>query len=490
FISQDKYVAEILRKFGFTDGILASTPIDTEKPLVNDPDGQDVDVHIYSFQVTLKVLHLHAAKRIFSDYAGASLDRKSTTEGCQFLGCRLISWQCKKQTVVAASSTEAEYVAAASCCAQQFWNSVSIKKSNDVVRLQALIDRKKVIITEDIIRQSLCLDDAAGVDCLPNKEIFVELARMGYEKSYTKLTFYKAFFSAQMEVPHSHNSSVMVRNVDSPLKFLMIGKGFSGVDTPLFDGMLVQQQVQDVKDVAEDGDDDNEVSAEPTSPSPTSTTPPPSHTQEHIPSPPQAQTAQASSPPPQQPRLEKKRQFKSLRLKRLRKVKTTQRVESSADTVMDDQEDASKQGEIVELDADEDVTLVDAEEDINDTDEAEPVEVEEVIKVVATAKLMTEVVTIAATTITAAQVPKVSAPRRRRGVVIQDPKEIATASVIMHTEVKSKDKGKGILIEEPKPLKRQAQIEQDKAFARQLEAELNANINWDDVMEQVKRKEK
>nr|GEW73870.1 putative ribonuclease H-like domain-containing protein [Tanacetum cinerariifolium] len=49
-----------------------------------------------------------------SDYAGASLDRKSTTGGCQFLYCRLISWQCKKQTVIATSSTEAEYVAAAS----------------------------------------------------------------------------------------------------------------------------------------------------------------------------------------------------------------------------------------------------------------------------------------------------------------------------------------------------------------------------------------
>nr|GFC10650.1 putative ribonuclease H-like domain-containing protein [Tanacetum cinerariifolium] len=49
-----------------------------------------------------------------SDYAGASLDRKSTTGGCQFLGCRLISWQCKKQTVVAISSTEAEYVVAVS----------------------------------------------------------------------------------------------------------------------------------------------------------------------------------------------------------------------------------------------------------------------------------------------------------------------------------------------------------------------------------------
>ncbi|GKB15924.1 hypothetical protein Tco_0849847, partial [Tanacetum coccineum] len=51
----------------------------------------------------------------------ASLDRKSTTGGCQFLGCKLISWQCKKQTVVATSSTEAEYVAAASCCGQVLW---------------------------------------------------------------------------------------------------------------------------------------------------------------------------------------------------------------------------------------------------------------------------------------------------------------------------------------------------------------------------------
>nr|GFA44598.1 putative ribonuclease H-like domain-containing protein [Tanacetum cinerariifolium] len=91
------------------------------------------------FQVTPQASHLHAVKRIFrylkgkphlglwypkdspfnlvaysdSVYDGASLDRKSTTEGCQFLGCRLISWQCKKQTVVATSSTEAEFVAAA-----------------------------------------------------------------------------------------------------------------------------------------------------------------------------------------------------------------------------------------------------------------------------------------------------------------------------------------------------------------------------------------
>ncbi|GJX18614.1 putative ribonuclease H-like domain-containing protein [Tanacetum coccineum] len=56
-----------------------------------------------------------------SDYGGASLDKKSTTGGCQFLGRRLISWQCKKQTIVANSTTEAEYVAAAHCCGQVLW---------------------------------------------------------------------------------------------------------------------------------------------------------------------------------------------------------------------------------------------------------------------------------------------------------------------------------------------------------------------------------
>ncbi|GJR94983.1 putative ribonuclease H-like domain-containing protein [Tanacetum coccineum] len=97
-------------------------------------------------QVTPLTSHLNAVKKIFkylkgqqislwypkdslfpvgsysdSDYAGSHGDRKSTTGGCQFLGRRLISWQCKKQTIVATSSTEAEYVAAASCCAQVLW---------------------------------------------------------------------------------------------------------------------------------------------------------------------------------------------------------------------------------------------------------------------------------------------------------------------------------------------------------------------------------
>ncbi|GKB59508.1 uncharacterized mitochondrial protein-like protein, partial [Tanacetum coccineum] len=156
FISQDKYVAEILKKFGFTEVKTASTPMETQKPLLKDEDGEEVDVHMYRsmigslmyltssrpdimftvcacarYQVNPKVSHLYAVKMILrylkgqpklglwypkdspfnlvactdSDYARASLDRKSTTRDYQFLGCRLISWQCKKHTMVANSTT-------------------------------------------------------------------------------------------------------------------------------------------------------------------------------------------------------------------------------------------------------------------------------------------------------------------------------------------------------------------------------------------------
>ncbi|GJT79426.1 putative ribonuclease H-like domain-containing protein [Tanacetum coccineum] len=169
---QDKHVAEILKKFDFVNVKTANTLIETQKPLVKDEEASNVDVHLYRsmigslmyltasrpdimfavcacsrFQVTPKTSHLSAVKRIIrylkgkpklglwyprvssfdmeaysvSDYAGANLDRKSTTGGCQFLGRRLISWQCKKQTIVATSTIEAEYVAAANCCGQVLW---------------------------------------------------------------------------------------------------------------------------------------------------------------------------------------------------------------------------------------------------------------------------------------------------------------------------------------------------------------------------------
>nr|GEZ26583.1 hypothetical protein [Tanacetum cinerariifolium] len=401
-------------------------------------------------------------------------------------------------------------------CIKQFWSFVSIKKTNDVMRLQALIDRMKI----------------------------ADLSSHNTKYSSPALT-HKVFAN-------------MIR----------VCKGFSRVDTPLFERMLVPQQVQVDIDAAADDED----AAEPTSPTPATTLPPP---QEIIPStsqvaptptpsPHQSPIAPPSSPPQQQQplqttaifmdllntllqtcttltskvenlkqdkisqaleitrlkqrvrSLEKKRKLKDLRLTRLRKVGTAQRVESLANTIMDDQEDASKQGGIAEIYADGDVTLEEVASKVAkdakvqgrleesqaqvyhldlehaqkvlsmQDDEAEPAEFKEVIEVVTTAKLMTEVITAVATTITAA----LSAARRRNGVVIRDPEETATPSVIVHSEPKPKDKRKGILVEEPKPLNKQAQIEQDEAYARELEAELNANINWNEVIKQVKRKEK
>nr|GEZ64014.1 putative ribonuclease H-like domain-containing protein [Tanacetum cinerariifolium] len=172
FLSQDKYVGDILKKFLYSDVRSSNTPMDTENPWRKDETGKDIDLHLYRsmigslmyltasrpdimfavcacarHQVKPKECHLHAVKRIFrylkghpklglwylkespfdlvafsdSDYGGATQYHKSTTKGCQFLGRRLISWQCKKQTIVATSTTEAEYVAAASCYGQVMW---------------------------------------------------------------------------------------------------------------------------------------------------------------------------------------------------------------------------------------------------------------------------------------------------------------------------------------------------------------------------------
>nr|GEY50711.1 hypothetical protein [Tanacetum cinerariifolium] len=616
FISQDKYVAQILRKFGLTDGKSASTTIDTKKTLLKDPDGEDVDVHTYRSMIgSLMNLTSSRPDIMFaypkdspfnlvaysdSDYDGASLDRKSTTGGCQFHGCRLISWQCKKQTVIATSSIEAEltmqvakssmkslkrnshvtiilsagyittpqmvlnspclnhiknwlvqikrslswlvqkqtaldasegfdqiidFLNASSIkyaltvnpniyvsCIKQFWSSILVKKVNDVTRLQALVDKKKVIITEAIIRDALRLDDVESIDCLPNEEIFTELSRMGYEKPSTKLTFYKAFLSSQWKfLIHTilqcmsakraswnefsssmalaviclstsrkfnfskHILDSLVRNVDSSTKFYMylrflqlliiaqvgdisshstkysspaltqkmfanmrrVGKGFSGVDTPLFKGMIMAQQDDDIADegaASVDVDDVPVAADEPTIPSPTPTTEPPPPSQD-LPSTSQVQPTPPLSPIAQSPSPQQQSQ-------------PSQDAEISMDlfhTLLETWEI------IASMDADEDVTLkdvadiakevaVDAEIEESD-DELEPTKLQEVVEVVSTAKLMTEVVTAASATITAVDTLLPAATITAAASTLTT----APSATIIHTEPKSKDKGKGIL---------------------------------------------
>nr|GEY86611.1 hypothetical protein [Tanacetum cinerariifolium] len=198
--------------------------------------------------------------------------------------------------------------------------------SNDVTRLQALVDKKKVVVTEAAIRDALHLDDAEGVDCLPNKEIFTELARMGYEKPSTKLTFYKAFFSSQWKVK----------------------------------------------------------------------------------------------------KLERTNKVKALKLRRLRKVGTSQRVDTSDDTII---EDVSNQGRIIdELDKDDG----------------------------------------------AADIYQINMDHAAKVLSMQeDESEVQEA-----------------VEKEPKPMKKKQQVELDEAYARKIQEELNQDINWEVAIDHVKQKAK
>nr|GEX59347.1 hypothetical protein [Tanacetum cinerariifolium] len=266
---------------------------------------------------------------------------------------------------------------------------------------------------------------------LPNEEIFAGLARMGYEKPSTKLTFYKAFLSTQWKffihmILHSlsakrtlwnkfssamasaliclssgqrfnfskYISPVLTQKVFANMR--RVRKGFSGVETPLFETMLA---VRDITEEAEaqvptQGDDFQEPAAEEVATNvvpPTLTSPSPS----------------SPSPPHQSPsrvkKLEKISKVKSSKLRRLKKVGTSQRVESS-----DDVENVFNQGRmIVDMDQDKGIELVvDQEKNVEVLSmQEDDTEVQEAVEVVTTAKLMTEVVTAAATQVVAASTP-------------------------------------------------------------------------------------
>nr|GEW18564.1 hypothetical protein [Tanacetum cinerariifolium] len=471
-----------------SSGKSASTPIDIEKPLLKEPDGEDVDVHIYISMIgSLMYLTLSRPDIMFAgkphlglwypndspfdlvaysdtDYAGASLDRKSTTGECQFLGCRLISWQCKKQTVVATSSIEAEYVAGASCCAQVLWIQNQMLDYGD----------------------ALHLDDAEGVDCLPNEEIFTAFARMGYEKPSTKLTFYKAFFLSQWKfLIHTILQSMSAKHTSwNEFSLAMASTVIclsTGIEIPLFEGMLVVREPEEQGDAEEHGNDDN-AAEEPVTAvdnvedqsiqSPTPPTPPPQQPQDipstsHVQSPP----PQQQSPTPAQPqgadfpmsllqealdacatlarrvehlehdkvaqdlkiiklktrvkKLEKTNKVKTLKLRRLRKVGTSQRVDTFDDTLM---EDVSNQGrKIDELDRDEgaaDIYHIDMDHatKVLSMQEDEP-EIQEAVEVVTAAKLIKKVVAAVSETVSAAAVVTTAAQLKLLFLLLDEEEE-------------------------------------------------------------------
>nr|GEV20885.1 hypothetical protein [Tanacetum cinerariifolium] len=681
--NEDFHTSEILKKFRLFEGKSASTPIDAEKPLLKDSDGEDVDVHTYRsmigslmyltssrpdimfavcacarIQVTLKVSHLNAVKRIFrylkgKPHLGLWYPKDSPFD--------LVAYSDSDYAVVATSSTEADYVAAASGYAQvlwiqnqlldygvinspmlhvlrvemvinspwmlsknwlvqkqttfgkdisnpfmadnllkivwfstqhvtfmkswlvqkqtaigikQFWNTTSVNRSGDVTRLQALVDKKKIVISE------------ASMEVLDSyySSIF-ERKKTSWNEFSTAMASAVIYLSKGQKFNFSkYIFDSLVRNVDSSSKFYMyprfiqliiqnqvgdlsthntcfisptltqkvfanmrrVGKGFFGVETPLFESMLTigqpteeglvaeQIYVDDVaavvdENVAEDVAHDAIPSPQSHDiPSPAQEPSSPPH-QQHIST--QAPSQDADFPTQLQQvlnvcsalckrvenleidnaaqklvivklkarvkKLEKANKIKSLKLRRLRKVGTSMRVESSNDI-----EDVFNQERMINaMDKDKGIELVkDAEEDDS--------EVQEVVEVVTTAKLITKVVTTAASQVSAASTtslaisviipaakPSVPAAKptvvaaytsRKKGVIIRDPEEELSLKTLTETP-KVKDKGKGILVETPKLIKKKEQIEMDAEFARRLHEEINKDIDWDATTEHVKQ---
>nr|GEX28448.1 putative ribonuclease H-like domain-containing protein [Tanacetum cinerariifolium] len=511
-IEEEVYVSE---------GKSASTPIDSEKTLLNDPDGEDVDVHTYRSMIgSLMYLTssrpdiMFAAEYVAAasycaqvlwiqnqllDYSDSPLlgvntprndeDRLELMELMVFLlptvekvgtGVNAVDLQVSavrhmlllegfNQIIDFLNGSYIKYALTVNLniyvsCIKQFWNTVAIKQVNDITRLQALVDKKRVVVTEASIRECMSAKRTSWNEFSSSTASAVICLSTGDLSTHTT----------------KYASPTLTQKVFANIR--RVGKGFSRVDTPLFEGMPVAQEIEEEGDADEhveyvtSGDDAHGDDTAAHGEVPT--------VQQTLPQSPQVQPPPQPQPQPQQAadfpmsllqetldacvaltrRVEHLEYDKVAQALEITKLKR-RRVDTSDDTVMDDE---SNQGRMIaEMDKDDVVVLMDDKEDDKKVEEAkvvesaqedetEPAEVQEVVDVVTTAK---------------------------------DPEEESTTSTII-PETKSKDKGKWILVEEPKPLKKKQQIEMDKEYARKLHAKLNKDIDWDVAIDHVKLKAK
>ncbi|GJV67289.1 putative ribonuclease H-like domain-containing protein [Tanacetum coccineum] len=536
FISQDKYVTKILKKFGFSDVKTASTPMETHKPVLKDADGEDVDEHLnrsmirslmyltssrpnimfsvcacVRYQVNPKASHLHAVKRIFrylkgqpklslwypkdspfdlvaytdNDYAGASLDRKSTTGGYQFLGCRLASWQCKKQTMVANSTTEAEYIATSNCCGQVLWiQNQLLDYGYNFMQTKIHIDNESTIFivknpvfhskTQHIkIRHHFIRDS--------NEKKLIQMIKIHTDQNVADLLT-KAFDAKTVNEERQIHALVDKKNViitetsvrsdlqlDDAEVFLnkqleiyvtpshtkkifanmkREGKGFSSRVTPLFPTMMVQapEELDEAANVASVSTHSNDLllSGEDRIQL-TELMNLCTNLQKKVLDLVEAKTAQAkeiASLKKGVKKLEKRRKSRTPGLKRLRKFGSARRIESSNDASLGAQEYASKQGrKFADIDQDEGVTLIDETQGRSDDN------------LIATTTTVDEL-TLAQTLIEikAAKPKAVTTTATTTTIAAIRPKAIGVA----------KDKGKTKMIEPEEPFKKKDQIMYDQ----------------------------
>ncbi|GJT17574.1 retrovirus-related pol polyprotein from transposon TNT 1-94 [Tanacetum coccineum] len=343
------------------------------------------------------------------------------------------------------------------------------------------------VVRNKSVRSDLMLDDAEGTECLPNDVIFEQLTLMG-----SKTTAWNEFSSTMasaiicLATNQKFNFSKyifdnIVKHLEGGVKFLMY---------PRFVQVFLDKQVEGItrhKEVYVTPSHTKKVFANMKRPG-----------KEKVLDLEKSKTAQAkeiASLKKRVKQLEKRRKLRTPGLKRLRKVGSTSRVESSNDVSLGDQEDASKQGrKIVDLDADAEVTLVDETQEMNDdnlmfdTDVFGKSRVKEVAeKEVSTVDPVTtvgEVVTTANVEATTANAPTTTIDELTLAQTLIEIK--AAKPKLLHF---TKDKGKATMVEPERPLKKKDQVALDEEMARNLEAQMQAELIKEERIARQKEEE-
>ncbi|GJS41894.1 hypothetical protein Tco_0566937 [Tanacetum coccineum] len=421
---------------------------------------------------------------------------------------------------------------------EQFWATTKAKTVNGR-QLQDLVDKKKVIITETGIRSDLHLEDAGATDCLPIATIFEELARMGYEKLSQRLTFYKAFFSPQWKflihtITQCLSAKITAWNeFSSTMAFAIICLATNqkfNFSKYIFDAIVKHLEGGDKKQSKRKQWKETKVPQDET------------HHDDSVPIPSndpllsgedrmqltelmilctnlQKQVLDLEKPKDAQvkeidglkkrvQKFERQKKSRMTRLKRLRKVGESRRVESSEDKDNDaemfDTDDLHGDEVIVDMAVGEkqkqSAKVNEREVSIGVEDSVAPTILVTTAGEGVTATKIDEITTTSAPTTTIDEITlaqtlieiKAAKPKavttasttttttrpKARGVVVQEPSEFrtTTSSPQASQPLKTKDKGKAITIEPEVPLKKKDQVALDEEMARNLEAQLQAKL--------------
>ncbi|GKA11193.1 hypothetical protein Tco_0690626 [Tanacetum coccineum] len=394
-------------------------------------------------------------------------------------------------------------------CIKQFWDTVKAKTVNGEVQLQALVDKKKVIITESTIRRDLKLEYANGVDCLPNAAIFEQLALMGYEKPSQKLTFYKAFFSPQWKfLIHTILQCLSAKTIAwNEFSSTMASRKDTKVSQPSGPTEPIADETKNVESIPTHSNDPllsgedslklNELMELCT------------NLQKKVLDLETTKTIQApeiDSLKRRVKKLENKQKSKTHKLKRLYKVSLSAKVIFSDDEAsLGDQEDASKQGrKILDINADEDITLdsthFDTHPDMFGVHDLHGDEVfvetqEPVVNAAITISTIPVSVASATTTTVDELTPtqtlieiKAAKPKVR-GVMIQEPSETTTTTTTPTASNLTKKQRQAKMNCSLRPLKKKDQIMYDQEVALNLQAQLQAELEEEERLARQKEEE-